>query len=70
MRQRPKAGDNLIPFVYHSRPIAEVVELVDTTDSKSVAFAGLGVRVPLRYQIKTAKVDACVKSQLLHHRLQ
>ena len=25
---------------------AEVVELVDTTDSKSVAFAGLGVRVP------------------------
>jgi hypothetical protein len=45
-RQRPKAGDNLIPFVYHSRPVAEVVELVDTTDSKSVAFAGLGVRVP------------------------
>ena len=71
MWQRPKAGDNLIPFVYHSRPVAEVVELVDTTDSKSVAFAGLGVRVPPSVpHSKQPKNDACVKSQLLHHRLQ
>ena len=45
-----KPDDNGIAFVYYLAPDAEVVELVDTTDSKSVAFAGLGVRVPLRYQ--------------------
>ena len=38
--------DNLAVFGYYPRPRAEVVELVDTTDSKSVAFAGLRVRVP------------------------
>ena len=42
----PKPDDIGIAFVYYLAPDAEVVELVDTTDSKSVAFAGLGVRVP------------------------
>tara|TARA_B100001093_G_scaffold279323_1_gene266966 strand:- start:41 stop:1024 length:984 start_codon:yes stop_codon:yes gene_type:complete len=41
-----KPDDNGIAFVYHFAREAEVVELVDTTDSKSVALAGLGVRVP------------------------
>ena len=67
----PKPDDIGIAFVYYLAPDAEVVELVDTTDSKSVAFAGLGVRVPPSVpHSKQPKDDACVKSQLLHHRLQ
>ncbi|GEM_PF-535154 len=38
--------DNHKSIQYTPRPVAEVVELVDTTDSKSVAFTGLRVRVP------------------------
>ena len=56
--------------MFSIRVPAEVVELVDTTDSKSVAFAGLGVRVPPSVpNSKQPKDDARVKNQLLHHRL-
>ena len=47
-----KPDDNGIAFVYHFAPEAEVVELVDTTDSKFVAFAGLRVRVPPSVPVK------------------
>ena len=67
----PKPDDIGIAFVYYLAPDAEVVELVDTTDSKSVAFAGLGVRVPPSVpRPKKPKDDASVKSQLLHYRVQ
>ena len=66
--------DNRERFVYYPHPVAEVVELVDTTDSKSVAFAGLGVRVPPSVPFSRAcpatEDHARVKSQLLHHCLQ
>ena len=37
--------------------VAGVVELVDTTDSKSVAFAGVPVQVRLPVPLSTQRVD-------------
>ena len=41
----PKPDDIGIAFVYYLAPDAEVVELVDTTDSKSVGVKPVAVRV-------------------------
>ena len=41
--------DNRERFVYYPPPVAEVVELVDTTDSKSVAYKACRFESDHRY---------------------